>query len=159
MKMKKVLAALLAGMFVLAGCGNQTETVDMPLEDIMTMVYEDLPEEQTPMMLENTEVTAENIEYYLGTADLDYERALASESGVGSIAHSVVLVKAAENADIAAMEQAIRENVDPRKWICVGVDPKDVIVDHAGDVIILILEEDSSARDTLYQGFQKLNKQ
>ena len=55
----------------------------------------------------NTEVTEENIEYYLGTKDIEYKEALASESGVGSIAHSVVLVRMKDGSDIEDAKQKI----------------------------------------------------
>ena len=42
----------------------------------------------------------ENVENYLGTKDIEFKEALASESGVGSFAYSVVLVRAKEGADI-----------------------------------------------------------
>jgi len=50
------------------------------------------------MMLMNTEVNEENVEYFLGTKDIEYEEALASEPGIGSIAHSVVLVRVKDGA-------------------------------------------------------------
>ena len=53
----------------------------------MTKVYGDIPSNQLPMMLSNIEITSENQEYYLGTNDITYKEALASESMVGSIAH------------------------------------------------------------------------
>ena len=58
----------------------------------------------------NTKITDENIEYYLGTSDIEYEEALASESATGSIAHSVVLVRTKKNANIEQIKQKIKEN-------------------------------------------------
>ena len=51
------------------------------------------------MYLEDKEVTEENLSYYLGVDKLDYKEALASESMVGSTAHSIVLVRMNEKAD------------------------------------------------------------
>ena len=89
---KKILLViiLLVVAVLVTGCGNKN--IEGSLEDIMAKVYADIPEDERPMMLTNTEVNEENIEYFLGTKDIEYEEALASESGVGSIAHSVVLV-------------------------------------------------------------------
>ena len=33
----------------------------------------------------------------------------------------------------------IKETINPRKWICVGVEEEDVIVKNKGDLIILIM--------------------
>lgn len=145
---------------VLTGCGSEkaskAKNVEGTLEEIMTKVYEDVPEESRPMMLMNTEVNDENVEYYLGTTDIEYKEALASESGVGSIAHSVVLVRTKENADIEGIKTKIKESINPRKWICVGVEDKDVIVENKGDLIILMLVEDKDTRETLQKGFDNL---
>lgn len=145
---------------VLTGCGNEkangAKNVEGTLEEIMTQVYQDVPEDSRPMMLVNTEVNDENVEYYLGTTDIEYKEALASESGVGSIAHSVVLVRTKENADIEGIKTKIKESINPRKWICVGVEDKDVIVENKGDLIILILVEDKDTRETLQKGFDNL---
>ena len=140
--------------FLMTGCGEKN--VEGTLEDLMTKVYADIPQENRPMMLENIEVNEENIEYYLGTSDIEYEEALASESGIGSIAHSVVLVRTKKNADIESIKTKIKENINPNKWICVGVDEKDVIVENNGDLIILILVENSDNRETLKKAFDNL---
>ena len=154
--MKKIFLMLLMVGFVLTLTGCGSKNVEGTLEEIMTSVYEDISEENRPMMLTNIEVNEENIEYYLGTSDIEYEEALASESGVGSIAHSVVLVRVKDNADIEEVKTKIKENVDPRKWICVGVEKDDVIVKNKGNLVILIMVEDQDSRDKLEEGFDNL---
>ena len=160
MKLFKKIGLLIATcfcIFFVTGCGiEKTDNVEGTLEEIMAKVYEKVPEDQRPMMLTNIDVTSENIEYYLGTSDIEYEEALASESGVGSIAHSVVLVRTKDNANIEDIKTKIKENIDPRKWICVWVEEKDVIVESKGDLIILILVEDEATRETLKEGFENL---
>lgn len=154
--MKKLLlfAVVLMASLLVSGCGNQN--VEGTLEELMTKVYENVPEENRPMMLMNTEVNKENIEYYLGSTDIEYSEALASESGVGSIAHSVVLLRVKEGADVEKVKETIKEKVDPRKWICVGVEKEDLIVKNKGDLVILIMVEDEDTRATLEEGFDNL---
>ena len=134
---KKIILGCLAcvTLFSLTGCGEKQ--VEGTLEEIMTKVYADVPENERPMMLTNTEVTEENVENYLGTKDIEYEEALASESAVGSIAHSVVLVRMKDGANIEDAKKKIEENVNPRKWIC--VEAEDVVVKNKGNLIILIM--------------------
>ena len=156
-----MLTVLFSVTLLFAGCGGAEETggtknIEGKLEDLMAKVYKDLPEDHTPMYLENHVVNEENIEYYLGTKDIEYKEALASESGVGSTAHSVVLVRVKENADIEKTKEAIRQNIDPRKWICVGVEIEDVIIKNRGDLIIVIIEEDEESRKILDKGFDNL---
>ena len=134
---KKIILGCLAcvTLFSLTGCGEKQ--VEGTLEEIMTKVYADVPEDERPMMLTNIEVTEENVENYLGTKDIEYEEALASESAVGSIAHSVVLVRMKDGANIEDAKKKIEENVNPRKWIC--VEAEDVVVKNKGNLIILIM--------------------
>lgn len=134
---KKIILGCLAcvTLFSLTGCGEKQ--VEGTLEEIMTKVYADVPEEERPMMLTNFEVTEENVENYLGTKNIEYEEALASESAVGSIAHSVVLVRMKDEADVEEAKKKIEESANPRKWICVEAD--DVVVKNKGNLIILIM--------------------
>lgn len=151
-KMFSLIAVLLGGLFLFTGCTSSN--VEETLEDIMTKVYADIPEDERPMMLGNMEITEENIEGFLGTADIEYTEALASESMVGAIAHSVVLVRT--DGDVEAVKTAIKENVNPRKWVCVGVEPEDVIIKNKGNLIIVIIVEDETTRTKLEKGFDAL---
>ena len=151
--MKKILFMLVAliSIISLTGCGEKN--VEGSLEEIMDKVYASIPEDERPMMLMNTEVTKENVEMYLGTKDIEYEEALASESGVGSIAHSVVLVRVKDNADVEAIKEKIEKNVNPRKWIC--VEAEEVEVESKGNLIILIMSSKTNA-EKIETEFDKL---
>ena len=52
--------------------------------------------------------------------------------------------------------QTIKDNVNPRKWICVGVEAEDVIVKNKGNLVILIMVENEETRQKLEQGFDEL---
>ncbi len=154
--LKKILfvVALFSVALLFTGCGNSN--IDDDLGDLMDKVYAEIPEDERPMMLQQVKVNADNIEYYLGTSDISYKEALASEPAIGSIAHSVVLVRVADDASVEDVKTKIKENVNPRKWICVGVEEEDVIVKNRGNLIILILEEDQTTREALEKGFDNL---
>ena len=141
--MKKILGLLTALVLTLTltGCGEKN--VEGSLEEIMNKVYASIPEEERPMMLMNTEVTKENVEMYLGTADIEFEEALASESATGSIAHSVVLVRVKDNANVEATKEKIENSINPRKWIC--VEAEEVEVESKGNLIILIMASEMNA--------------
>jgi hypothetical protein len=59
-----------------------------------------------------------------------------------------------EGSDIEAAKKAIKENVNPRKWLCVGVEEDQVIVKNKGNLIILIMVADGS--EELEAGFDSL---
>lgn len=140
--MKRILLVFVT-MFLaltLTGCGEKN--VQGSLEEIMDKVYASIPEEERPMMLMNTEVNEENVEMYLGTSDIEFEEALASESATGSIAHSVVLVRVKDNSNVELIKEKIENSIDPRKWVC--VEAEEVEVESKGNLIILIMSSESN---------------
>jgi hypothetical protein len=50
--------------------------------------------------------------------------------------------------------KTIRNNVNPQKWICVGVDRENVIVDSIGDLVILIMSDNGP--QALHEAFLNL---
>lgn len=158
--MKKLLLVFLGFVLLFTvGCGSNGEEtlVAGELSDLMVKVYEGIPDDQKPMMLMDVEVTEENVESFLGSASIKYEKALASESAVGSIAHSVVLVRAQKGQDVEKLKNDIKTNVNPRKWVCVGVEEDKVIVDNIGDLVILIMSNDHA--ETIHQNFKNLKSE
>ena len=153
---------------VLVGCtgGNSNNSAVTPvknipgeLSDIVKKIYDNLDDSvQIPPVM-NEELTKEgtrfntSIEYFIGSKDIPFKEGLVSEAAIGAHAYSLVLLRMEPNADIEAAKKTIKDNVDPRKWICVGVDPGDVIVDNIGDLLILIMSESSKE---LHEAFMKL---
>lgn len=87
---------------------------------------------------------------------ISLKEAAVCEPMMSSKAHSVAVIRLNEGADIEAAKKEIRENVNPRKWICVGVDPKNVHVESIGNVILLAM--DDSVGDQLVYNFRSLDK-
>lgn len=159
-KLSKIIVVMMAFIMMLSvtGCGEKKEkNLEGTLSELMRELYKGAGiNEDEIMFLEDKEVTEENLTYYLGVDKLDYKEALASESMTGSVAHSVVLVRMNEKADIEQAKKDIKSKVDPRKWICVGVEDENVIVDSIGDVIVLIMNDEHGKK--LGESFQALKK-
>ena len=158
---RKILIPIIIIIAIALGLGavalflpEREKNIEGTLEEIMEKVYGGIPEENLPMMLMNMEVTAETAEYYLGTADIEFKEALVSESGVGSIAHSVVLVRLNDASKAEETVTKIKENANPRKWIC--VEASNVIVKSKGDLVILIMsnEELAPRLDANFEGLE-----
>ena len=141
-------------LFLVTGCGNKN--IEGSLEDIMAKLYEEIPEDNRPGGLTNMEINDENIESFIGTDDVDYVEAIASESMMGSIAHSVVLIRVKDVTDIEEDKREILEDVNPRKWICVGVEKEEVIVESKGDLIMVAIVADKVNRDKIAKAFDNL---
>lgn len=151
--MKKSLALLLAIALLLAftGCtsnvpGGSTGTLDGSLEEILAEIYEnaevsDSFREFIAEGLYTEEITEEKSEYHLGKTGIDYEEAIASEPMMQPSAYSLCLIRAKTGSDVEALKAEIKDNVNPTKWICVGVDPQNIVVDNIGDVVILIMSD------------------
>lgn len=162
--MKKLAYALVIALVLVTGCGkeekknetNNNDTVfSANLEDYAAKLYEGVAEENLPMMLGNLELTEEDIEYYIGTKDIKWEKAIASESMVGAIPHSVVIIRMSEDATEKDYEDAmtkIKENANPRKWVC--VEAENVYVERNGNLIALIMSNDLA--DTIKTNFKGL---
>ena len=151
--MKKVLLVIIMFVLCLTLTGCKDKNVEGSLEEIMTKVYSTLKQDETPMMLTNTQITEENVEAYLGTADIKFKEALASESATGSIAHSVVLIRVDEKTNVEQVKEKIENSVNPRKWIC--VDAEDVEVESKGNLILLVMSNEKTA-EKITEQFEKL---
>ena len=141
--------------FGLIACSSSTssENLSGTCEELLNRLYESIPENQRPMMLMNTVIDSENAAYFLGTDDIDYKEAVASEPAVSSIAYSVVMVRMNAGADIEKAKESIRNSVDPRKWVCVEAEKVEVL--NRGDVILLIMSSEENVKN-VKQAFEKL---
>lgn len=141
--MKKIGYVFIITMicFLFIGCGKNPSNIQEPLSDVMKKLYENISEDEMPL-LETVEVTKENQEYYLGNVSFNYQEALASEPVMSSVAHSVVLIRLKDTKNIESIKKEIKEKVDPNKWICVGVEDKNVIVVSKGNLILLVMDDE-----------------
>lgn len=159
--MKKILSMTLVLIiaFSAIACNSTADSKADPsisgsLEEIMKSIYAGVDAEFS--VLGNTVVTKENVAYYLGTEEIKFTEALASEPMMSSVAHSVVLVRVEAGTDIEAAKQMIKDKVDGRKWICVGVEDANILVENVGDLIVLVMDNEQS--QALADSFKALAK-
>ena len=161
--MKKILALMLAVMTVvsLTACGS-TGSGDkggdkpgdtMSLTEMADKLYEGISEDQLPMMLTTTELTADMYEGVLFIPAIEGAEAVSSESMVGSIAHSVALLRLPEGSDVEAVRADIEKNMNPAKWICVQAEKTGVIAH--GNTILMVMT-DAAKYDTIVKNFDAL---
>lgn len=163
--MRKHLALIMALLMVfglLAGCGEKApENVlaDKSLEEILAAVYEEKSPE-FPLMDMPVDLADENAAaYYTGLSKEDagmVKEALASEAAMGSQAYSLVLLRLNDAKDAEAVATAVKEGINPAKWICVEAD--DLRVCAHGDVVMLVMISsvfaDSITAEDLTNGFK-----
>ena len=174
--MKKLIAILLilsSFTLLFAACGKEDEKnkafSEMALEDILSAIYKKggyskmlttlietpVPEEDDfTNYLVTSEITDNNCAYFLGKADIEFERAIASEANINPTTYSLCLVKAKEGQDVETLANTIKKNADPMKWVCTGISPDHVYVDHIGDIVILIMSDTDG--EALLEAFRSL---
>lgn len=173
--MKKLLLLSIAFIliFCFAACGtkapdtpgsgeNSKPVLDESLENIVDKIYETAEVSEgfkryVEEGLQKTVITEDRIEYYLGKQGIEFKEALASEPIMMPSAYELTLVRVKEGADIEKIKKEIKENVNPQKWICVGVNPENVIVDSIDDVIIIIMSDNECK--ALHEAFLALKGQ
>ncbi len=65
---------------------------------------------------------------------------------MGSQAYSMVLVRVSDSANAASVAQTMKDNINPRKWICVEAD--DIKAASKGDLALFFMV-DSAFADTV----------
>jgi hypothetical protein len=140
-------------MAVLSGCGSDTgRTSDEVIteeenNDVTGMVhlegtddvnafidevYGAVSEDMLPSSLMTNELSlddADTIEYHTGLVDLDgIEGIYLSEPMMSSVAYSAIYVRTNDTADAQAIRDAIMENVNPSKWVCVTAEKQSAVI-------------------------------
>lgn len=153
--MKKVLLKFLTLTVILltiTGCTTKQES-KYDLKEMLSKVYAPVGED-CPKVVQ-TRLTDDNLSYFLGLDSLDFEEGIASEPEMNSIAHSVVIVRVKDSADVEEIKQEIKEKANPAKWIY--VEASSVIVESKGNIIILIMLDNSDIATKMQETFKKLN--
>lgn len=155
--MKKLFLCL-AAMVIAAGllCGCSTKNIEGSLEEIMAQIYEGA--DGKPFTIEKSitpDMDPQNFEYYFGTSNIKFKEALASDAAISPGVHSVVLIRVADDENISALKDRIKDSNVGMKWVCAGVPKDDVIVDSVGDLVVIIIERNPQP---LYDNFKKLAK-
>ena len=130
------------------------ELSKMSLDNIFDNIYKNLSEDLPAVI--NQAITKDNAQYYLGTSEIEFEEALASEAMIMSVPYSVCLIRMPEGSNIEETKKKIVESVNPNKWICVGVDPKDVLVGNVDRHILLVMA--NSISNEIMDSFLSLQK-
>jgi flagellar basal body-associated protein FliL len=146
--MKKMIALVLVLVMALslAACGNKAADktpLAGTMEENAMKIMEIAPVEfmAGPISV-NLEDTTEDgkwaVSYFTGMQDAaQATEACVYEPMMGSQAFSLVLVRTAEGVDPKAVAQEMKDNIDPRKWICVAAD--EIMVAGYGDAVMLVM--------------------
>lgn len=104
---------------------------DSELSALVDSIYEAYPVEL--MMMQTTAIDLDDESWLTYNTGLTAEQAelvdagVKSESLTGSQAYSLVLLRVKDAADAQTVANAMLENIDPAKWVCVMADQQRVV--------------------------------
>lgn len=104
---------------------------DSELSALVDSIYEAYPVEL--MMMQTTAIDLADESWLTYNTGLTAEQAalvdagVKSESMTGSQAYSLVLLRVKDAADAQTVADAMLENIDPAKWVCVMADQQRVV--------------------------------
>ena len=141
--MKKMIALMLvlALAVSMAACGSKA-VAKTPLagtmEENTLKIMELAPVEFMGGCIPVDLTDADSVKYFTGLSSAEKITDVAVyESMMGSQAFSLVLARVADANDAEAVAKEMTDNIDTRKWICVGADEK--VVAGYGDTVMLIM--------------------
>ena len=129
-----------------------TPTPELSLSDVISSIQYDveLPNVATAV------VTSDLYSSYLFIDYIDGSEAMSCDALIGSIAHSLVVLKLPEGVDAAETAAQISANANPAKWIC--VEAEKVIVKSSGRFVMLVMSNAVTA-DAIAANFDYLMSQ
>ena len=131
--------------------GNNTPSTQESLKKIYDKFIANVNAE-FPSLVE-TPVDKDNFQYYYGipkTADIT--STFVSEPMMGAIPFGISMARVKEGADASAIAAQMKAGVDPRRWVCVTASYVEVAV--KGDVILLVLDDDSARGAAIINAFK-----
>ena len=146
--MKKFIAFVLVAVMALSmvACGSKgadKAPLEGTMEENVMKVMEIAPVEfmAGTMPVDLTDTSEDGkwaLSYFTGLQSAEnITDVCVYEPMMGSQAFSLVMVRTAEGADTKAVAQEMKDNIDPRKWICVGADEMMVVT--YSDVVMLVM--------------------
>ena len=146
MKKMIVFVLVLAMALSMAACGGKSAE-KAPLEGTMEenagKIMELAPVEfmAGPMPVDLSDTSEDGkwaLSYFTGLSDAaKITDVCVMEPMMGSQAFSLVMARIAEGQDAKAVAQEMKDNIDPRKWICVGAD--EIMAAGYGDTVLFIM--------------------
>ena len=124
----------------------ETVPVDEALNALLDKIYGDRPyegwaEREAIYNGMGADGMSRGLYWYLGTEDITFEAGAASEAAITSVAHSVVVLRFADEKQAADAAAKLKTTADPRKWICVGVDEAKVA--NKGKLVCIVMDDEN----------------
>lgn len=103
--------------------------------------------------LVTTRITEENEKYFLGSTELVYDAAIASDPAMSPTLYSLCLLSASDSEQAEKLAKELKKSADPRKWVCMGLPDENVYVAQSGCYVMLVMSAEDGERltDAFYE--------
>ncbi len=103
--------------------------------------------------LVTTRITEENEMYFLGSTELVYDAAIASEPAISPTLYSLCLLVTASPEQGKTLAEELKKSANPRKWVCTGLSEDKVYVAQSGIFVLLVMsaEDGEALTDAFYE--------
>ena len=122
--------------------GDTSTELSAEEQEVLDTVQQLVAGAADEIMCDNIIISSDQYPYYLFIDYIEGSIAASSSAMIGSIPHSVVLLKLPEDADVAAVAAEIEENMDPRKWICVEAEA--TMVKTSGQYVLMVMSSQAT---------------
>ena len=143
--MKKLIALMLVLVMAvsMAACGGKAAAktpLTGTMEENALKIMEIAPVEFMGGCVPVDLGDADAVWYFTGLSSVDKVTDVAVyESMMGSQAFSLILARVADAGDAEAVAKEMTDNIDTRKWICVGADEK-IVAGYSDTVMLIMLD-------------------
>lgn len=151
--MKKIITILLSSLilFSVVGCSSTNVKRDPVLSEdlskVLETVYEraDLDDDfrEALQYYQTTKLDDANKDAYIENSDIKFTEGVVSAPLMSSIPYELVLLKLDENTDVELVKESLKENANPRKWMC--VEAEDVIVESIDNTVLFLMANNPQA--------------
>lgn len=156
--MKKLLCLLLALCLCVGVCACAKGPIATNLNtssDLSSIMDFLLEGSELPGSAMSFAPPADEAIYYAFTQLPAGSEVLVNEAQMSPVAHSLVLVRLPQDVDANKVAEAMDENADPRKWICVEAEETEVL--QKGQLVLLIMTNDALA-ENVEERFEALGR-
>jgi hypothetical protein len=135
------------------GSSSGEDSTSSDKGDLNTLMGKIIKGTESDMVVATEEISPDAFPSNLFIDYIDGAKAVASNAMIGSIAHSICLLRLPDGADAAKVAEQINKNKDPRKWIC--VEAEKAVVVQKGSYILLAMSN-TDIVDTVVKNFKAI---
>ena len=136
--------------------GDENQQADEDFQALSQLIENIIGEADDELTSAITEAVPQ--EAYANIVYTDYvegAKAVVSQPMMSSIAHMVVLVQFPEGTDMQAVAEDMKQNMDPRRWVC--VEPEKTAVEVNGNYALLVMSTENVV-DTVVENFKNMEQ-